>query len=93
MIGNLWGNTNTACFTCDELNQYYDSLQLQNILSKMVDMYYSEFLTVKLIIKIKIYCKYWLENHALLERLFIVESIVIPKNDHIIAEKSILHSQ
>ena len=56
-------------------------------------MYYGECLTGKLIFKIKIYCKDWLENHALLKRLFIVESIVIPKNDHIIAEKSMLQSQ
>ena len=37
-------------------------------------------------------CKYRLENHAPLKRLFIVESIVIPKSDHIIAEKSKVHS-
>ena len=38
-------------------------------------------------------CKYWLENHAMLGKLFIVESIVIPKTGYIIAKKSKLDRQ
>ena len=59
----------------------------------MVDMYWNEFLTWKSIFKVKMDCKHRLENHAMLGKLFIVESIVIPKKDYIIAEKSKLHSQ
>ena len=61
-------------------------------MSKMADMYWSEYLAWKSIFKVKMDCKYRLENYAMLRKLFIVECIVIPKIDHIIAEKSKLHS-
>ena len=61
-------------------------------MSKMADMYWSEYLAWKSIFKVKMDCKYRLENYTMLRKLFIVESIVIPKIDHIIAEKSKLHS-
>lgn len=54
----------------------------------MVDMYWSEFLKWKSISKVKIDCKYRLKNHAILRKLLIVESTVIPKIDYITAEKS-----
>ena len=53
-----------------------------------MDMYWSEFLKWKSISKVKIDCKYRLKNHAILRKLFIVESTVIPKRDYITAEKS-----
>ena len=52
----------------------------------MVDIYWSELLKWKSISKVKIDCKYRLKNHAILRKLFIVESTVIPKIDYITAE-------
>ena len=54
----------------------------------MVDIYWSELLKWKSISKVRIDCKYRLKNHTILRKLFIVEFIVIPKKDYIIAEKS-----
>ena len=61
-------------------------------MTKMVEMYWSEFLTWKSIFEVKMICKYELQSQAMLEKFFTVESIVTSRKGDIMVEISKLHS-